>query len=53
MENYAELNRIVTVQECDATMLNRITNAGYKKNKNKYYREFIILNLFLLHLKFV
>jgi hypothetical protein len=26
-------NRIVTVQECDATMLNRITNAGNKKNE--------------------
>jgi hypothetical protein len=25
------LNKIRTVQECDATMLNRITNVGYKK----------------------
>jgi hypothetical protein len=26
--NKPELNRIVAVQECDATMLNRITEAG-------------------------
>jgi hypothetical protein len=26
-----ELNRIPIVQECDATMPNRITEAGYKK----------------------
>jgi len=28
------LNRIVAVQECDARMLNRITNVRNKKNDN-------------------
>jgi len=34
--NYeAELNRIVAVQECDATMLSRYSVAGYIKIKKK------------------
>jgi hypothetical protein len=32
----AELNRIVTAQECDATILNRITKAGYQNFLSDY-----------------
>jgi hypothetical protein len=35
IEDSKALNRIVAVQECDATMLNRITEARYIKKKNE------------------